>query len=131
MTRRKFLLVLFSALLLLLTACAVAEEVAEDTNYYRITFYSDHTGSTAMTWKRLAEGSTIRLVPERDWILGWTDRNGNLVEPEGMTVTKNMVFYARTVPELTDTHVEYMGNIASVWFRPDTAVRREEAAQIL
>lgn len=131
MKRRKFLLVLFSALLLLLTACAVTEEVVEDPNYYRVTFYSDHTGSKAMTWKRLAEGSTIRLVPERDWILGWTDRDGNFVEPEGMTVTKNMVFYAHTVPDLVDTHVEYMGKIASVWFRPDTAVRREEAAQIL
>ena len=132
MKHKKILLILFAALVLVLCACAageVKEIVSKD--YYRITFYTDYSGQEAMTWKRLAEGSTIRLVPERDWILGWTDRNGNFVDPEGMTVTGNMTFYAWTVPDLMDTHVEYMGDIASVWFRPDTALRREEAAQIL
>lgn len=129
---KKILLALLAVLALFLCACA-AEEVEEIVNrkYCRITFYSDYTGEEAMTWKRLTEGSTIRLVPQRDWILGWTDEEGNLVEPDGMTVTGDMNFYAWTVPELVDVHVEYMGDIASVWFRPDAALRREEAAQIL
>ncbi len=132
MKHKRILSALFVLLVLVLCACAV-EEVEEivTKEYYRITFYADHSGQEAMTWKRLAEGSTIRLVPERNWILGWTDSEGNFLEPEGMIVTGDMEFYAWTVPERMETHVEYMGDIASVWFRPDTALRREEAAQIL
>lgn len=131
MNRKKLLLILLVLLMLALTACAVRTEDVGETEYYRVTFYADHSGEETLTFKRIQSGGTIRLVPQRNRILGWTDSEGNFVNPEGMTVTEDMDFYAWTLPELADGHVEYMGKIVSKWFRPDSTLRREEAAQIL
>ena len=135
MTFKKLFLAFLPLFLLLLVACAAAED-ALPLNHYIVTFYSDHTGQETLTYKRLKEGSVIRLVPSRtadgSAVLGWMDAEGQFVDPEGMTVTENMDFYAYTRPTLySKTHTKYMGTIASVWFRPETALRREEAAQIL
>lgn len=131
--RALFLGLLLAAILLPLSACAAEEIAEEEPAYYRVTFYMD---DQPLTWKRLAEGSVIRLVPQRDGegnqILRWLDEEGDLAEPDGMTVTRDMDFYAYEPPALhTGSHIAYMGDIASVWFRPDIALRREEAAQIL
>lgn len=139
MKGKKFLLILLALLLTLVSACAASPDAGDDgteKNHYIVTFYADHTGEDVLTRKRLADGSTIRLTPSRNAdgtpLLGWTDADGQFIEPDGMTVTEDMAFYAYTIPALyTDSHTKYMGSIASVWFRPDTALRREEAAQIL
>ena len=139
MKGKTLLLILLALLLALTAACttdSVDQEDVEETNYYIVTFFADHTGEEVLSRKRLAEGSVIRLVPTRNAdgtpLLGWTDEDGRLVDPDGISVYKDMAFYAYVIPDLyTGSHVKYMGSIASVWFRPDAALRREEAAQIL
>lgn len=129
------LLVVLSGVLLALLIGRAIQQAPEEAEkaYYRVTFYQ---GDEALTWKRLTEGSVVRLIPKQDSqgqpITRWLDENENFVEPDGIIVTQDMAFYAYEAPALhTSSHVPYMGDIVSLWFRPDVSLRREEAAQIL
>lgn len=133
--------VLLFAAALLLGACSfrtvpiAAEETveAEPTALpevlYTVAFMA---AEETLSQEQLPEGAypTLPQIPEGDAaFLGWLDESGNAVEPETLPVSANVTYTASFAPALY--HDRTFMSAESGLFRPDEAMTRQEAAEML
>ena len=144
-SKKKFILMaaLLLAAALLLGACSfrtvpIPESGAEPTGaeptpltdtLYTVRFV---VGEETLSEELLPEGAspTLPTIPEGDAaFLGWLDENGNAVEPETLPVSGNVSYTASFAPALY--HDRSFMTAESGLFRPDEAMTRQEAAEML
>ena len=102
---------------------------------YTVTYQMGSFGSTTLLVEEGQIPSLIPSIPELPaaTILGWYDKDGNLVDPAVLPITGDVTYtarWARLVEDLLNTleHVTYISGYDTGMFLPDKTVTRAEAA---
>ena len=126
MKRRRLILICISILVsLLLAGCSGDSSETSSARRHVVTFFE---GVDAVYQCRVADGSHVRSVPEAEGV--WEDEDGNEVDPTRITITVDMAFHLRYVPQLAEIDHPLLEGDGS-YFGADRAISRADAAVLL
>lgn len=112
-------------IIVLLCACGEPAEPPVETNSYTVSYL---VGSQLYTTQTVAEGqypAQVTVDVEGITFTGWTDGNGNPVQPEQIPITGNISYVAQGTPLLT-LHMPYLQVDEFGFLRPEDLLTADE-----